>query len=146
MDIEKLSQNDITSAILDEIQHNSNGDVSKFLDPMSPEQLDQLYIKLKDPFAFSLPGNHSYTNMSYINIREQYLDKFNTISMIAFLFRSLDEYKVPDECEPVSMENYKADPSIIEPNEHDLKDTRKMSKIQEHIDWMKIKIHIYDRM
>ena len=135
---------EITSAILDEIQHNADSNVDQYIDNLSVDELDTLFDSIKSPYSFSLPGNHSFTNMSYTNLREKYLDKFNTVAKIAFLFRTLDEYKVPAECEPVSMESYIADPSIIDPQEHDLKDTRKMGKIEENKEWMKHKVHVYD--
>ena len=135
---------EITSTILDEIQHNADSNVDKYIDTMTADQLDKLFDSIKSPYSFSLPGNHAFTNMSYTNLRENYVDKFNTVAKIAFLFRTLDEYKVPAECEPVSMERYIADPSIIEPQEHDLEDNRKMGKITENIEWMKHKVHVYN--
>lgn len=141
---DELNPDEITSAILDEIQHNANSNVDKYMENMTAEQLDKLFESIKSPYSFSLPGNHAFTNMSYTNLRENYVDKFNTVAKIAFLFRTLDEYKVPAECEPVSMESYIADPSIIDPQEHDLEDNRKMGKIKENMEWMKHKVHVYD--
>lgn len=135
---------DIAATILEEIQYNKEVDIDKYISGMSDEKLNELYEKIASPYSFSLPGNHKYTNMSYTNIREDYMTKFLTTSLIGFLFRSLDEYKVPLECEPVSVEKYINNPSIVEPRDYDLKDVRKMEKINQHKEWMNHKVHIYN--
>jgi len=69
--------------------------------------------------------------------------KLITTATVGFLFRALDEYEVPSECEVVPMEEYIKDPSRIDPSEHDLKDERKLQKIEENKMWMERKRWIH---
>jgi len=135
---------DLTSSILEELHHNKKIDVDARLKSMTDEDLNKIYEKMSSPYSFNLPGTKSYTNLSYTNVREDYAIKNITTALIGFLFRCLDEYKVPAECEPVSMEDYIKNPSIIEPREHDFIDERKMGKIKQHMEQMGNKVHIYN--
>ncbi len=135
---------ELLDSILDELEHNYDGNMEKFCEDKSLDEVEELYNKIVSQYSFKLPGNHNFTNMSYTNVRQDYVVKLMTTGLIGYLFRCLDEYKVPRECEHVSVEEYVKNPAIIDPMEYDLKDSRKMEKHAENKKWMEIKINIYE--
>ncbi len=139
-----MDDENYVTTILREIEFDYDGDTAAWCKDQSTEDVDKVIDIIKDPYAFQLSGTHKFTNLSYTNCREDYYKKFITTSQIAYSFRRLEEWHVPLECEPVPIEDYVIDPSIIDPTENDLKDNLKMSRIEEQKKWMDIKMHIQD--
>lgn len=66
---------------------------------LTEEQVIELRKKIS-PYGRTIDGEKNYACMSIVNVSQEYMKKYLTTSLIGFLFRGCDEYKVFDN-EPV---------------------------------------------
>ena len=92
----------------------------------APPELVAKILKARDPTRPTLPdqelgiskGNRPTVSFSYTNYTMEYAMKFNVVALVSYLFRALDEYEVPAEVPHVSVEEFIADPTKLDPPEH----------------------------
>lgn len=92
----------------------------------SPEDLNKVFKSI-NPYGVVLPDkecniknsdNVPNLSISYTNYTLEFAQSYATTSLIAFLYRMLYEYKVPEEVPAFDIENYIKDPSIADPPSH----------------------------
>lgn len=86
------------------------------IEKLSDEEVQDIYKKL-NPYSYVAPEitDDKLVSFSYTNMSENYMKRFMTTSMIAYLYRHLREWKTPEEIPSVSVEEYLANPACIEP-------------------------------
>ena len=67
------------------------------INTFSDEEILEIHKKL-NPYTSTIvnEGDKKYTCMSYTNLREQYLEKLLTTSLVGYLYRMNDEYEVEE--------------------------------------------------
>jgi len=81
-------------------------------------------------------------SFSYTNYRLEYAREWTATSMIAYLFRNLDEYECPQEIPPVDMDDYIADPTICDTPDR-VTDERLTGLYEQYKESMKKKVEVY---
>lgn len=67
------------------------------LDELTDEQL-MVFQRHMNPYGKTIDGEDGrYTCLSYTNLREQYLEKLLTTTLVGFVYRACDEFTVSDE-------------------------------------------------
>jgi hypothetical protein len=102
----KKSFADELSEVLDELN-------SQDLAELSPEQILNLKKKI-NPYGRTIQGSDEYLNFSITEISHEYWKKFMVTSMVGFLNRMNDEWKVPDGVPVVSVYEYLDDVTTLD--------------------------------
>lgn len=69
--------------------------ISALIEQIGEAELKDEYKNL-NPYGRMVEGSDKYSCFSFINLREEYMTKLLTTSMIGFIYRMCDEYNVPD--------------------------------------------------
>lgn len=85
------------------------------LDNLDENELLALRKEL-NPYGRTIEGSKKFLNLSYTNLREEYIKKFMMTSLIAFLNRMCDEWKVPDNMMVTPVYEYVKNPTILDKN------------------------------
>jgi Uri superfamily endonuclease len=106
-------------------QAGKASELEELIANLTPEEISEL-LKQRDPTRPTIPdqeigilgGNRPTVSFSYTNYTMEYAMKFNTVAIVSYLFRALDEYDVPDEVPHVPVEDFIKDPTALDPPEH----------------------------
>jgi hypothetical protein len=95
--IEKRKRMESFMNNIDQIIEDINKD-PLLINTFSDEEILEIHKKL-NPYTSTIvnEGDKKYTCMSYTNLREQYLEKLLTTSLVGYLYRMNDEYEVEEE-------------------------------------------------
>ena len=74
--------------------------------------------KKLNPYGRTIAGSNKFLNFSITQITHEYWKKFITTSMIGFLNRMCDEWKVPNGVPVVSVYKYLEDPTTLDTPQH----------------------------
>ena len=74
--------------------------------------------KQLNPYGRTIAGSNKYLNFSITQITHEYWKKFITTSMIGFLNRMCDEWKVPNGVPVISVYKYLEDPTTLDTPTH----------------------------
>jgi hypothetical protein len=99
---------------LAEVQENPDK-----LDELTDEQIIELH-KAKDPYKTTIAGDEQFACLSYTNLREKYLEKLLTTSMVGFVYRACAEYEIDEDtlsC-AVNKEDFKVE--VVNPDSTDV--------------------------
>lgn len=111
------------SAVSDDIQklyeELLNGDDSA-LNDINEDQLDQLRKKI-NPYGQTIEGANAFCNLSVTNLSERYMKKLHVTGLIGFLYRMLNEWRVPDGVPVTSVHEYLKDPTQMDLTADELK-------------------------
>lgn len=118
MDSEKVA--DQLSKLLDELDDDS-------LANMSDQEILELRKQL-NPYGRTIEGSDKILTYSYTDLRAEYLKKMVVTSMIGFLNRMCDEWKVPDGIPVITVYDYVKDPNKLDEFEKSLKEPELMRK------------------
>ena len=109
--------------------------LSKLLDELDDESLakmsdtDVLELRKQlNPYGRTIEGSNKILTYSYTDLRHEYLKKILLTSMVGFLNRMCDEWKVPDGIPVIPVYDYVKDPSKLDEFEKTLKDPEFMRK------------------
>lgn len=108
--------------LYDELQEDDS-----VLDNLDENQLTELRKKY-NPYGKTIEGSQAFCNLSVTYLKEKYLTKFHTTGLIAFLYRMLNEWNVPDGVPVVSVHEYLKNPTQLDLSDEELKratDTQK---------------------
>jgi len=72
------------------------------LNEMSKDEIMELRKKT-NPYGVIVPANKSWINFSIINMRESYLKRLYMVSLVGYLFRTLEEYQYEPTEEQIKM-------------------------------------------
>jgi hypothetical protein len=103
--------------------------LKKFIAECPEDKLEDL-LKAVNPYGPVIPkktGKEEMVSFSHTNMRMEYAKRFARTADVAFNFRMLREWKVPEEVPPVDIEDYLANPSILDTPVH-IKDPRLQEK------------------
>lgn len=102
------SQNaaDQLAQLLDELDEES-------LSKMSDAEILDLRKKL-NPYGRTIEGSDKVLTYSYTDLRQSYLNKMTVTTMIGFLNRMCDEWRVPDGIPVIPVYDYVKDPSKLD--------------------------------
>ncbi len=89
----------------------------KELAELPTEKILEIRKKL-NPYGRTIAGSNKYLNFSVTQITHEYWKKFITTSMIGFLNRMCDEWKVPAGVPVVSVYKYLEDPTSLDTPQH----------------------------
>ena len=78
---------------------------SNLVDSLTEEQVSELRKRI-NPYGRTIEGSDKYTCASVVNLSEQYMQKLLMTSLIGFLFRQCDEYKLDDGEPPIHMDDF----------------------------------------
>ena len=105
-------------------------EINKYLDELQDEDFASLpeshVLKLKkdvNPFGRTIQGSDAYLNFSIINIQNEYYKKYTVTSMIGFLNRMCDEWKVPEGVPVIPVYDYLLDKTLADTPKHTLEST-----------------------
>jgi hypothetical protein len=76
------------------------------------------YRKKLNPYGRTIAGSNKYLNFSITQITHEYWKKFITTSMVGYLNRMCDEWKVPNGVPVVGVYKYLEDPSALDTPQH----------------------------
>jgi hypothetical protein len=115
------------------------------LDPSKLEELSEQKIlemrKELNPYGRIISGSNQYLVFSYTDLREKYLKKLLTTTLIGFLNRANAEWKVPDGIQVVHPYDYVRDTSLLDDPET-YKDPKAKKEAAENIEFMKERITV----
>ena len=80
-------------------------DVSR-IDSLSEEEVSKLREHL-NPYSKTIGSGSAYTCMSAINMSERYMRRFTMTSLVGYLYRQVDEYKLADSEPTCPLDDYK---------------------------------------
>lgn len=85
----------------------------EWMDGLSPEQIEKLADKIH-PYSTTIPSGFTdrTVSFSYTNMTMEYTRKLVTTSMIGFMYRMLHEHQIPDEVQPIDIDDYIKNPAI----------------------------------
>jgi hypothetical protein len=109
--------------------------LSKLLDELDDESLAKLsddevleMRKKLNPYGRTIEGSNKILTFSYTDLRHEYMKKMVTTSMIGFLNRMCDEWKVPDGIPVIPVYEYMQNPEKLDEFEKTLSDPGFMRK------------------
>ena len=97
---------------------------SSVLENLNEEQLLKLRKEL-NPYGKIIDGEKKYINISYSNLREEYIKKFMMTALIGFLNRMCDEWRVPIDVPVVPVYDYFKNPKLLEEKKDESEDFKK---------------------
>lgn len=109
-----MNHSEELNKLLDELD-----DVS--LSKMSDDEIIKLRKKL-NPYGRTIEGSDKILTFSYTDLQFEYVVKLVTTSMIGFLNRMCDEWRVPDGIPVVPVYDYAKNPDVINEFENSLSD------------------------
>jgi len=124
--------------------------LAKLLDELNEESLNKLtddeVIELRkklNPYGRTIEGSNKILTFSYTDLQFEYTKKLITTTMIGFLNRMCDEWRVPDGVPVVTVYDYIKDPSKLDEFEKTLqKPEVLMDSIKENKENMKKRVVI----
>ena len=107
-------------------------------DKLDEKEIIDLYKKI-NPYGLTIEGSKDYLNVCVTNVREEYVKKLLTTSLIGFLFRACDEWEVPDNIPVTPVEAYLNDEKVLD--SYELSDD-KFIQMENNFnkDWMKKRV------
>lgn len=95
--IEKRKKMEHFMENIDKIIEDIN-DNPMLINTFSDDEIIEIHKKL-NPYTSTIAstGDKKYTCLSYTNLREQYLEKLLTTSLVGYLYRMNDEYEIEEE-------------------------------------------------
>jgi hypothetical protein len=104
------------------------GQLSKLLEELDDESLSKMsdseVLELRkqlNPYGRTIEGSDKILTYSYTDLQFEYTKKLITTTMIGFLNRMCDEWRVPDGIPVISVYDYVRDPSKLDEFEKGLK-------------------------
>lgn len=107
-----MSAADQLNKLLEELDDDS-------LAKLSDEEVLELRKKL-NPYGRTIEGSDNILTFSYTDLQAEYLTKLITTTMIGFLNRMCDEWRVPPDVPVVTVHDYLKDPSKLDEYEKTL--------------------------
>jgi hypothetical protein len=99
-------------------------------------------IKDVSPYRLTIPGADKQTvSFSYTNMREEHMRDFMATSFIAYVYRMLKEYELPEEVPPVDLDEWKRDPTKADPPKT-IKDPRLLALYAKNKEMMPVRYQI----
>jgi hypothetical protein len=134
-----------TKSVSEELEELLNNLNDEELAKLNTDEINELRKKL-NPYGRTIQGSDNYLNFSITLIRDEYLKKLYTTSMIGFLFRMCDEWKVPPGVPVTTVEEYLEDNSKI--NTPDMikngADKNAIAEYEFNQKWMEKRLHVYE--
>lgn len=97
------------------------------LDKLSDDEVLELRKKL-NPYGRTIEGSDKILTFSYTDLQAEYLTKLLTTTMIGFLNRMCDEWRVPPDVPVVTVHDYLKDPSKLDEYEKTLQKPELMAE------------------
>mgnify|MGYP001264314245 FL=1 len=119
--IDNMSAQDCCHFLLNEIDEEEFADIDN-------ETLTKLRTKINPYGKVINMDEDSYLNFSITNLREKYMIKLLTTSLIGYLNRLCDEWEVPDNVPVVPVYKYLEDPSVLDTDDSNDSDEIKKAK------------------
>lgn len=114
-------ESDSTSAVRFTDNMTTSERIDLYLKALSNDDLSQVdrdkvleMRKRMNPYAHTIAGPSKFLNFSITQITHEYWKKFITTSMIGFLNRMCDEWKVPNGVPVVSVYEFLENPSLVD--------------------------------
>jgi len=104
---------------------NSLNDILTRMEQLNDDEIAKLnedeiteLLKQINPYSQSFENNGEFVNLCCTNMRENFMKKILTTSLIGLLFRACDEWEVPDNIPVVPVDAYLENPNIL--NEYEV--------------------------
>ena len=93
--------------ILEDFKNFSDEELTQYIDNLDEQSIINLR-KTANPYGRTVTeAQGKYTCMSIVNLKEKYLQKFLMTSLIGFLYRQCDEYKLDDGEPTTPLDDFK---------------------------------------
>lgn len=106
--------------------------MAEYIRGCSEEKLEEMLKKINPygPVVQVSSRDEETVSFSYTNLRMEYARKLAAVGLVGFVNRMIKEYKLPEEVKPVDLEDYIANPALMNTPDH-IKDAGLKAKWEE---------------
>lgn len=114
---EQKQQDDLDTQIQSLLEQVKTGDLATASADDLKKMRDQLLKtqKLINPYGRTISGKERLLCGSFTVIRDEYQMRLTLTTIIGFLFRAIDEWKVPENVPAVNVYDYMKNPDVLKP-------------------------------